>query len=99
MTGPPAWLVGVAAGLVALIVLGFDLALFASGGGLLFAAIGAFWFGAGVAALIEPARQGRNALIVAFAIVASLSWFLLVRSQAPPPPGTSYGGPNVLPPH
>lgn len=96
--GPPGWLVGPVAAIAALAILGFDFALFASGGGFLMAAVAAFWFGAGIAALIDPKRQKQNAMIVAVSIVVSLSAYLgMLRSQ-PAPPGTSYGGPNVYPP-
>ena len=82
----------------ALNVLGGDFALFASGGGVLFAAVGAFWIGAGIAALIDPARAGRNAALVAISIVACVVLFIASVSFRPAPPGTSTGGPNVFPP-
>lgn len=73
-------------------------ALFTSGSGLLMAAVAAFWFGAGIAALIDPKRQTQNAMIVAISIAVCLSAYLGIGSLSAPPPGTSYGGPNMYPP-
>jgi hypothetical protein len=84
--------------IAALAFLGFDFALFTSGSGLLMAAAAAFCFGAGIAALIDPKRQKQNAMIVAFAIVVCLSAYLGIGRVSAPPPGTSYGGPNVYRP-
>jgi len=98
LMGPPGWLVGPVAAIGAVAILGVQFALFASGGGILFAAAIAFWFGAGIAALIEPQQQVRNALIVAVAIVACLSVFLSMIAFQPAPPGASHGGPAVYPP-
>jgi hypothetical protein len=97
------------AGVAVLIVIGFDggvfaagmravLGLFTSGVGVVIAAIAAFWIGAGLAALIEPAHATRNASIIAMAITALTVLYLAVASTRPAPSGTSYGGPNVLPP-
>ena len=81
--------------MAALAILGFQFALFASGGGLLIAAVAAFWFGAGVAALLDPRRQGQNALIVGATIAVYLSAYLIMVASRPVPPGVSSGGPNV----
>ena len=51
--GPPGWLVGPVTAIAALAILGFEFVLFTSGSGLLMAAVAAFWFGAGIAALNE----------------------------------------------
>jgi hypothetical protein len=98
MAGPPGYVVGLLAAIAALDLIGFGFALFASTGGLVFAMMAAFWIGAGVAAVIEPRYAGRNALIVAAVIVGSVVAYLTVASSRPAPPGTSRGGPNVLPP-
>jgi hypothetical protein len=96
LVDPPGWLIGPAAAIVVLLILGgVQFALFASGGGLLIAAGIAFWVGAGVAAFADPARQVRNAVIVAAAVVVCLSAFVAVVSSRPAPPGASFGGPNV----
>ena len=97
------------AGVAVLIVIGVDggvftavmravLGLFTSGVGVVIAAIAAFWIAAGLAALIEPAQATRAASIIATAIIAVVVLYLAVASTRPAPPGTSYGGPNVLPP-
>src|SRR5262249_2411362 len=101
--GPPSWLIGIVVGIAALSVVGRDLALFAlslftSLSGIAIAAIGVFWIAAGVVALIDPKHAARNAGIIAIVIVASVVVFIAVASFQPPPPGTSRGGPNVLPP-
>jgi hypothetical protein len=96
--GPPGWLVGPVTAIAALAILGFDFGLFTSGSGLLMAAVAAFWFGAGMAALIDPKRQKQNAMIVALSIAVCLSAYLGIGRLSAPPPGTSYGGPNVYPP-
>jgi hypothetical protein len=98
MAGPPSWLLGVITAIATLAFIGFDYALFASSGGLVLAGVAAFWVGAGVAALIEPRRAGRNSVIVATAIAASVVVYFSVVSSGPVPPGTSTGGPNVLRP-
>jgi hypothetical protein len=97
-TGPPGWLVGPVAAIGALGILGYQFALFASGGGLLIAAGTALWFGAGLAALIDRKRQVRNAMIVAIAVVVYLSGFLVMVASQPAPPGASHGGPAVYRP-
>lgn len=74
------------------------LGLFTSGVGVVIAAVVAFWIAAGLAALIEPAQATRNASIIAMAIIALAVLYLAVASTRPAPPGTSYGGANVLPP-
>jgi hypothetical protein len=101
--GPPSWWIGIVVGIAALSVVGGDLALFTlslftSLGGIAFAAIGLFWIAAGLAALIDPTHAGRNTAIIAMAIVASVVLYLGAASSRPAPPGTSHGGPNVLPP-
>jgi len=98
MAGPPGSLLGVVGAIAALEILGADFALFASGGGVLFAAVGAFWIGAGIAAMIDPTHAGRNAALVAISIAACVVLFIASVSFRPVPPGTSTGGPNVLPP-
>jgi len=97
MVGPPSWLIGVIIAIAALVFIGFDFALFASSGGIVFAGAAAFWIGAGVAALIDPRRAGRNAVIVATAIAASVVVYVAVVSSrsGPVPRGTSTGGANV----
>jgi hypothetical protein len=96
--GPPGWLVGPVAAIAALLFVGFRFGLAASGVGLLMAAVAAFWFGAGIAALIDPKRQKQNAMIVALSIVVCLAAYLgMVRSQ-PAPSGASHGAANVYPP-
>jgi hypothetical protein len=92
---------GIVVGIAALSVVGRDLALFTlslftSLSGIAFAAIGLFWIAAGLAALIHPTHAGRNAATMA--IVASVVLYLGAISFRPAPPGTSHGGPNVLPP-
>ena len=98
MAGPPSWLVGIVTAIAALVFIGFDLALFASSGGIVFTGVAAFWIGSGVAALIDPGRAARNAVIVATAIAASAIVYFSVVSARPVPPGTSTSGPNVLRP-
>ena len=98
VVGPPAWLAGVVTGIAVVTTLGMNFALFASGIGIVFAAVGAFWAGAAIAAVLEPQRSGRNAAIVATSILATIVLFLAIAFSRPPPPGTSSGGPNVLPP-
>jgi hypothetical protein len=96
--GPPGWLVGPVAAIAALFIVGFEFGLAASSIGLLMAAVAAFWFGAGLAALIDPKRQKQNAMIVALFMVVCLAAYLgTVRSQ-PAPPGASHGAANVYPP-
>jgi hypothetical protein len=96
--GPPGSLLGVVVAIATLGTLGADFALFASGGGVLFAAVGAFWIGAGIAALIDPKNSGRNAAIVAISITAYVVLFVVSVSVRPARLGASTGGPNVLPP-
>jgi hypothetical protein len=96
-------LIGIVVGVAALSVVGRDLALFTlslftSLSGIAFAAIGLFWIAASVSAVIDPTHAGRNAAIIAMAIVASVVLYLGAASSRPAPPGTSRGGPNVLPP-
>jgi hypothetical protein len=109
LAGPPAWLVGTVASVAALVVIGFDyvlftsgvrvvFGLFTSGAGIVIAAVVVFWIAAGLAALIEPAYATRNASIIAIAIAAIVVLYLAAASTRPAPPGTSHGGPNVLPP-
>jgi hypothetical protein len=101
--GPPNWLIAVVVGIAAVSVVGRDLALvtlslFTSLSGIAVAAIGVFWIAAGLMALIDPKHAARNAAIIAIVIVVSLVAFIAVASFQPSPPGTSRGGPNVLPP-
>jgi hypothetical protein len=109
MAGPPARLIGVVAGVAVLVAIGIDVrlltsgvgvvfGLFTSGVGVVIAALAAFWIAAGLAALIEPAHATRNASIIAMAIIAIVVLYLAVASTRPAPPGTSNGGPNVMPP-
>ena len=97
MAGPPSWLVGLVAAVAALVTLRLDLPLLTSSGGLLLGGLAAFGIGAGVAALIEPRQAGRNAVIVATVIVASVFFYVALATTRPAPPGTSRGGPNVMP--
>ena len=92
--GPPAWLVGPVVAIGALLILGVEFALFASGDGILIAAGVAFWIGAGVAGMVDSKRPWRNALIVAVSIVVWLSAYLTIVISRAMPPG-SQGGPNV----
>ena len=92
--GPPAWLVGPVVAIGALLILGIEFALFASGGGILIAAGVAFWIGAGIAGMVDPDRPWRNALIVAVSIVVWLSAYVTIVMSRAMPPG-SQGGPNV----
>jgi len=103
VVGPPNWLIGIVVGIAAVSAVGHGLVLFALGlltspAGIAFAAIGLFWIAAGVSAVIDPTHAGRNAVIIAMAIVAIVVLYLGAASSRPPPPGTSRGGPNVLPP-
>jgi hypothetical protein len=92
----PGWVVGPVAATLALVALAFVwLGLYASGGGLLIAAGIAFWAGAGVAAMIDPPRSGRNAFVVAAYVVLLLAVYLASLRYQTPPPGTSSGGANV----
>jgi hypothetical protein len=93
---PPAWIVGPVVALGALLTLGFEFALFASGGGILIAAGVAFWIGAGAAGLVDPDRPWRNALVVAVSIALWVSAHLMVVTSRSFPPG-SQGGANVPP--
>lgn len=97
MAGPPAWLLGVVASVAALSVLGDDFGLFTSLTGAMYAALGAFWFGAGLAALLDARHGGRNAVIVALSVAALVIVYIGVAFTRVPPPGST-GGPNVLPP-
>jgi hypothetical protein len=94
LVGPPAWLVGPVVAVGALLILGIEFALFASGGGILIAAGVGFWIGAGVAGMVDPDRPWRNALIVGVSIVVWLSAYLTVVMSRPMPPG-SQGGANI----
>lgn len=61
----------------------------------------AFWLGAAVAAVIDPQRQGRNAMIVAASITVCLSAYvisLINVASRPVPPGAAHSGANVYPP-
>ena len=103
MPDPPSSLIGIVVGIAALSVIGrelvlFILGLFTSPAGIAFAAIGLFWIAAGVAAMLDPTHAGRNAAIIALAIVGSVVLYLGAASSRPAPPATSRGGPNVLPP-
>ena len=98
MAGPPAWLLGVVAGVAALAVLGYDFGLFTSLSGMTFAALGAFWVGAGIAAVLDAKHATRNAAVVALSLAALLIVYIGVASLRMPPPGASTAGPNVYPP-
>jgi hypothetical protein len=93
------WIVGPVASTAALLAIAFIYTgLYASGGGLLIAAMIAFWTGAGAAGLADPNRQGRNAAIVAaYIVLLFTAWLFFLQSQSPPP-GTLPGGPNTGPP-
>ena len=94
--GPPAWIVGPVVALAALLTLGFEFALFASGGGILIAAGVAFWIGAGAAGMVDPDRPWRNTLVVAVSIAVWVSVYLMIVMSRSFPPG-SQGGPNLPP--
>ena len=92
--------VGIIAATITLIVLGFVmLGLFASGGGLLIAGTIATVAGIVASVIVEPAKLGRNAVVVA-GYVATLFFGYLIAEQIAAryaPPG-SRGGPAVMPP-
>jgi hypothetical protein len=92
------WLVGPAAAVATLFLLGIGLSLFASGGGVLFSVALAFMAGTRAAGLVDQRRRDVHALIVAVSIGLSLSTYLKVLQSRPLPPGASYGGANVEPP-
>ena len=98
MAGPPAWLLGVVASVATLSVLGDDFGLFTSLTGALYAALSAFWFGAGLAGLLDAKHGGRNAAIIALSIAAIVIIYFGAAWARVPPPGASTGGPNVFPP-
>ncbi len=93
------WMIGPLAATAALIVIAFVyVGLYASGGGLLIAAGIAFWIGAGIAGWADPNRQARHAgIVAAYIVLLFTAWLFFIQSQSPPP-GTSFGGPNVGPP-
>jgi hypothetical protein len=84
--------------IAALDIVGVGFGLFTSPIGVLYAAIAAFWIGAGIASLMEPTHAGRNAAIVAISITGCVVLFLASVWFRPVPPGTSTGGPNILSP-
>jgi hypothetical protein len=47
--------------------------------------------------IVDPLRTKRNVLIVAVTVGLSVAAFLVTAASTAPPPGTSRGGPNVLP--
>ena|SRR6188768_4033776 len=97
--GIPRWIVGPAVATIVLAFLGFPpIALFASGGGLLIAVGVAFWLGVGAASLTEPHQFFRHAATVAVYLVVLMGLYVVGLQQRTPPPGTSFGGPNVPPP-
>jgi hypothetical protein len=98
MAGPPAWLFGIVAAIAALAVLGYDFGLFTSLSGVMFAVLGAFWVGAGIAAVLDAIHGSRNAIIIALTVAALVILYIGVAALQVPPPGTSTGGPNVYPP-
>jgi hypothetical protein len=89
---------GVAAAIAALAVLGYDFGLFTSLSGLMFAGLGAFWVGAGIAAVLDAKHAARNAAVVALSVTAIVILYIGVAALRVPPPGTATGGPNVYPP-
>ena len=67
----PGWLAGAVAMTLTLIAIGFvSIGFYASGGGLVIAGVMAISIGMAVAAIVEPARAGSNAGIVAFYVFA-----------------------------
>src|SRR5262245_196936 len=98
MAGPPASVLGVVAAIAALAVLGADFGLFTSLSGMMFAALGAFWVGAGIAAVLDAKHAVRNAAVIALSVAAVVIVYIGMASLRVPPPGTSTGGPNVYPP-
>ena len=108
MTRPrvPGWLAGAVAATLTLIAIGFvSIGFFASGGGLVIAGVVAISIGMAVAAIVEPARAGSNAGIVAFYVFALGAFYLLTiqafvgtQPGARGGPGVSRGGPGVYPP-
>jgi hypothetical protein len=91
------WIVGSAVAIGTLFVLGVGCLLFASGGGVVFAALAAFAAGA-AAARRFGAPTPLNEAIVGTCIVGALSLYVSIVESMPPPPGTSRGGPNIAPP-
>ena len=91
------WLVGPLVAKATLFILGIGLLLFASGGGLLLAAVIAFIAGTAAACRVDS-RTDVAALIVAVSIAASLWAYTKAVESRPLSPGTSHGGPNVAPP-
>ena len=71
------------------------IALFASGGGLLIAVSVAFWLGVRAASLTDPQKFFHHAATVAVYLVVLMGLYLVGLQQRTPPPGTSFGGPNV----
>ncbi|HVQ13344.1 MAG TPA: hypothetical protein VMS40_07125 [Vicinamibacterales bacterium] len=95
----PRWIIGPAVATIVLAILGFpQMALFASGGGLLIAVGVAFWAGTIAASLSEPHKFFRHAATVAVYLLALMGLYVTGLQQRAPPPGTSVGGPNVPPP-
>jgi hypothetical protein len=93
-------IVGTITATVLLIVLGFvALGLYTSLPGLLIAGSLAAIGGAATAALAQPARSGRNAVVVAAYIAILILGYILVGQTAGryAPPG-SRGGTAVMPP-
>jgi hypothetical protein len=89
---------GVVAAIAALVVLGYDFGLFTSLSGMMFAGLGAFWVGAGIAAVLDAKHATRNATVVALSVAALVIVYIGVAWLRVPPPGASTGGPNVYPP-
>ena len=94
------WLIGPLAATGTFIILGFaSLGFYVSAGGLLIAGTFAFMAGTGAAGLVDS-RLGRNAGMVAGYIVVLFAIYLLILPSlaGPAPPGTTHGGPGMLPP-
>jgi hypothetical protein len=93
-------IVGTITATVLLIVLGFvALGLYTSLPGLLIAGSLAAIGGAATAAVAEPARSGRNAVVVAaYVAILILGYILVGQAAGGYAPPRSRGGPGVMPP-
>lgn len=83
-----------------MVVLGFiALGLFTSLPGVLIAGIIVAAAGTGAAAIAEPSRLGRNAVVVAgYVAMLILAYLLVGQTVARYAPPGSRGGPDVVPP-
>jgi hypothetical protein len=92
-------IVGTSAATATLIVLGFvALGLFTSVPGVLIAGVIAAGAGVGAGALVDPARSGRTAVVVAgFLAILIVGYVLIGQTTARYAPPGSRGGPGVMP--